>query len=387
MPDYMNIYKGLQCLSVRFTYIFSIIFLLVFKAQANESHVATLYQQFLTGTNSTGFIVFEREITFPPRRAKFSAPTSVGSNSVQQLNIPNKNYFSFCWADSNFIITSSSDAPLTNENDVASASRLYGYDGQSYWRLLNDASQTYINSKEGPGFLPPVDSASILTVIPKDEALSSRDKYVPNATLSTINELAAECRRVVQLGFSYPIQGKPSMVSSTVIIVNGVGGRTQTMHITGSMDHPEILNYDATTNAMAKFRVSIDYSTDTLIIDRLSASGRKPITTIHYKILSVRMPAPSQEKSMFSWQTYKANDGKVIAELAKSGATVSADFTKDGNLQPGKMLTPAKPLPGRAPNRIFIYLFFVVSTIGLLVFIFFILRQQIKRNPNKNIPL
>jgi hypothetical protein len=297
------------------------------QSQANGGPLQTLYRQFLAGTSPRGFITFEREIMLqqgpPPRARGFDTySTPVTNGPLQSTNHPgvqffkvkstNKSYWAFWWAGTNFIIATSTDRPLTNENDIASASRLYGHDGQSYWRLSYNSGRAYPLGAT-PGVSPPIYTRSVLMVIPAGGTANTPSEDQKFA-LTNLNSIAEECRQVVQLGFSYPMLGRPGILNSNRVVVRTGDGRAQTVQLKGSREQPDVLNYEATTNRMALYRVSMDYSTNTLTIDRLSSWGTASGISIRYKILSVRIPDEPQPESMFSPQTYLQTAGNVINE-------------------------------------------------------------------------
>lgn len=349
-----------------------------------NTNVETIYKTLLSGTNFSGLIVFEREITYPTIPAISARIQQTDNGADIKPAISNKNYFSYFWSGSNYIVACSSDAPITSENDIRISKKLYGYDGNNYWRFMRDAGYTYINSGEDRRFLAPIDSTSVLTVIPKDEALNSQGKYVSNATLSTINELSAECRRVAQLGFSFPMSGRPEIVNSNELVFSGFGGRVQSAHINGNFQKPNLIYFDSSPTVPASFRVALNYADDFVVIDKLSTAGKRPVITIRYRVLGFASSALPITGPIFSWSTYKPNEGKLLSELAKDGAIVGADINKDGNLQPTeRIIIAANPLAGHAHNRLIIYiLFFLVSIIlpGILYLAF----KQPKKPNNTN---
>ena len=290
--------------------------------QANRAPLDALYRQFLAGASPSGFVSFEREIstqrTPPPQTPRYGATRTPVTNGPPQITNTiqgrpaSKSYFAFCWAGTNFIIANSTDHQVTNENDFASAGRLYGYDGQSYWRLSYNSVRTYLMG-DRPGISPPIDTSSVLMVIPAvaNANTPSESQKFAQTNLSLIAE---ECWQVVQLGFSHPMLGHPGILNSNRMLVTGLNGWSQTLRLTGNRNHPDVLNYEATTNRMPIYRVTMDYPADALTIDRMSARGTASGISIRYKVLAVRMPDPAQPESMFSVQRYMPTTGNVIHE-------------------------------------------------------------------------
>jgi hypothetical protein len=343
------------------------------QTNAGEPIVQDLYKQYYSGGTSSGLIVFERNIIYPAKRASSAPSSNVSSNNVQPVAEVVKTFFTFRWCESNFVLAVSTGIAITNESDLGMADKLYGFNGNDYWRLLSDVTRTYVNSGEGPDFLAPVDSASVLSIIPKNEILTSKGQYVPNSTFSTINDLVGECRRVVQFGFSFPLQGKPNIVSTNRLVVSGVDGQTQVVSIDGDLEHPDVLIYGDSTNVQTKFRVAVDYDRNILKIDRLSSSGKRPANTIVYTVLLAQNSLSNKIDNVYSYQKYEPNQGRVITELAKNGATVSAKLQNNGEVVPQKkVLKAAKPLPGRDTNkRPYILIAFVAVSVvfGLVVLV------------------
>ena len=315
-------------------------------AFAQEGQLGTLVNRFLVGQEGSGFVVFERQILYPPMRRPVSVSTTNATNQETNLGLPPPFYCFFCWNNTNFVIGFSQNTQVTNTVGLGEANRLYGFDGSSYWQLLQEASHTYINSKVNSGILAPIDSASMLTVIPAKEAVPS-DMHVEDSTLTVIKELLAECRRVVQCGFSFPIDGTPETISSNGIAVKGAGSRLQNVRVIGNLKHPEELYYEPSTNVAMRFHVRFDYATESLVIDRLSRNGSRPVTSIRYRILAVKPLDTQPGARPFSWETYRSNAGRIIGEVIKDGATLSAEVGTNGQLQIGKIIQPAKMLPGQ----------------------------------------
>jgi hypothetical protein len=304
------------------------------KIQAEESRVAILYKHFLNGTNNSGRITFEREITFPIRR-------SLRQTDNDSPAAPRKACMVFSWKNANFFITSSPDHPiegpsLTNANSFSA----HGYDGQSFWSFANNNSTNYVRRGEAKELLQPVASSSQLEIIPKGEVENSRGKFVENPSMGTINGLLDECRRITQFGCSLPIQGQPRVLGSNTLMLTTLNGVSNTVQIVGDSEHPQTLS----TSSSNPYRVTIDYKTDTLIIDRMSTRGKLPVSTIKYKIMSIDLSDQGTKASNYSWQTYKAAAGNVFCKVAESGAVRKANITTNGEIEAGQVLKPARPL-------------------------------------------
>ncbi|MEI8288683.1 MAG: ATP-dependent metallopeptidase FtsH/Yme1/Tma family protein [Verrucomicrobiota bacterium] len=318
---------------------------------AQEGQLGTLVNRFLAGKEGSGFVVFERQILYPPMRRPVSVSTTNASKNETNLGLPPPFYFSFGWNQTNFVIGSSKNMPVTNSADVGESERLFGFDGSSYWRLSQGAVRYYINSKEEPGFLAPIDSASTLVVIPAEEVLNSDKMHVETPDFSVLNETVAECRRVAQCGFSFLLQRPPDMVGSNVMVVMGANSRSQEVRVVGSLQHPEELYYEPSSNGMLRFHVRLDYASESMIVDRLSLHGTKPVTSIRYHILAVKPWDTQPGARPFSWETYRSNAGRIIGEVIKDGATLSAEVGTNGQLQLGKIIQPAKMLPGTTTHQ------------------------------------
>src|ERR1043166_1000249 len=205
--------------------------LLVLPARADESRVAGLFQRFLTQTNTSGLVVFQREVALPVRPA-----AARSADGRFQSDSGRTNYYSFFWNGTNFLMAQSSEKPVTNETALASAKKICGYDGKFYWRLINDAVQTYTKPTNGAA-ADLVDSADMLTVVPQEEAEHADPRV--DRVMPALLELAAECRRVVQMGFTFPMAGPPVRVSSNTFTARGIDGMEQTAQMTGDPDRPE----------------------------------------------------------------------------------------------------------------------------------------------------
>jgi len=334
---------------------------------AQESKLDTLVNRFLSGQYDSGFIAFQRQILYPQIRTAAVDQSSNGTNKQTRFAQP---FYCFVgWNSTNFIIGFSESLQITNTAGLGDASRLYGFDGSSYWQLLQEASHNYIDSKENAGILPPSDSASVLTVIPAKEAASS-DTHVENSTLAVINELAAECRRVVQCGFSFPLVAIPDTIGSNGISVTGAGSRQQNVRVVGNLKHPEEFYYEPSTNVVMRFHVRFDYVSESMVIDRLSRNGPRPVTSVRYQILAIKpWDIPSTARP-FSWETYRSDAGRIIGEVVKNGATLNAEVGSNGQIQPGKIIEPAKPLPGYAHSVVWVYAALAVTTVFFLTLIF-----------------
>lgn len=307
-------------------------------AKAEEGMVALLYKQFLAGSNSTGFVVFDRTLIYPepPKHSAMKLPDGV----TLAKNPSNHHYYAFCWSGLKYFIASSDDAPLTNENDIMSAKRIEGYDGEYYWRLMIDAVQTYPETIYKPGFVAPIDSASILTLIPRDEKKSMEaDRTNENAMLESMVAFFDECRRVTQFGLSAEMMGRPVITGPDTLIVHDASGRQHSAQLMGSTNLPDCVDCNPVNNKAPRYRVSIDSATDTLTIDRFPKrlTAAKPSVVISYKVLAVHMPNLAKDDSIFAWQSYTAKVGKIDAQLIKKGETWSATITKDNQVVPGEV--------------------------------------------------
>ena len=356
------------------TFICVIVFFTFVGVRAAESYLTVLSRSFFMDTNSIGFAAFSRQMTFPRPRP---LPSAWGSNEKNSLTPPSPQttYLAYCWSGSNFIIASSRNAPVTNINDLTSADRLYGFDGDSYWEMtLNFPTRTYIKTADGADSFPPVDIVNRLTIIPKDESDREAGRYQTDVTLRTIKRLVMECRRVVQLGYSYPLAALPRVDTTNVILERGSSRQMDAGHFTGTQDHPEKFRFDTSP----PYEVEMDYAKNTLIIDGFSQTenhGR--VNQTRYQIITVETPNLFGKIGMFSWKTYKPQDGELATEMVKNGATHRAEITTNGSINLGTVVIPAKPLGFHSRSNITIIFFLIVTTaIGAVI-----LLRSYKRNP------
>jgi hypothetical protein len=151
----------------------------------------------------------------------------------------------------------------------------------------------------------------------------------------------------VQCGFSYPLQKAPELVSSNRLAVTGAASQTQTVRVVGSLPHPEDFFYEPSSNFVARYHVRFDHDSESLIIDRLNHEGTRTVLSIGYQIIAVKPWDIQPAAQPFSWETYRSNAGRIVANVIQDGATVSAKVTADGTLQLGGTTEPAQPLPAR----------------------------------------
>lgn len=279
--------------------------------------MAALYQRFLTGHQSTGFIAFERKLVFP------EPPNQVaGSEAFRNPSIPLKlDYRCFLWNGSKFLSVSS-DAPITNETDIVRSatsptriSDFCGYDGETYWNLRANVMRVYRKVDAGQyDQQVPIEINSTLAVFTREEELSlARGGRQSNRPLASILDHAAESRRVAQMGFSLPVEEPPTLVASNQMLLRSPDGRSQTVVFTGPREQPEILEYYAPSNTTGSFRVIPGFQTNTLTIDSLSSRSKLRTSTIRYRVLAASVPS-SLPASMFSWQSYRPTAGELIRE-------------------------------------------------------------------------
>jgi hypothetical protein len=352
--------------------LFFALFVFSTEGARGETHspLLLLYNALLAGTNSEGCVTFERQIVVPARGRS-------GSTNTPKLPPPDAAYVTFLWDGAKYLVAYSRRTP-TEERSISSAERLYGFDGTNYWRLLKSVSTTYLNEGGQSQILAPVDVQSQLTVISTEEASNALDRYVANPTLTTINEFAAECRRVVQLGFSFHLTQAPTWLNSNSFSIVSAGHGSQIVTVTGDAGSPDTITYSDSSNTLPKFKATVGFSENALVIDRLSSVTFRPFATIKYRVLSVRIPNTSAPSTAYSWQTYRADAGNVVAEVAKNGATVRGAFKDDGTLEPqNKVLAPAKPLPeSRKAPTVILWVLGVTSFVPLVLIFLFKWRQK-----------
>lgn len=293
--------------------------------QADEDCLASLYQRFLRGHQSTGFIAFERTVVYP------KAPTQVTETGTNgNPSIPKLDWRCFLWNGSKFLVVLS-DAPITNETDIAHSatspthiSIFCGYDGETYWSLRANTIRTYRKVDDVQyDEQRPIEIKSTLAVFTREEELSlAREGRKSNRQLAAILDRAAESRQVAQMGFSLPLEEPPTLITSNQMLLKSTDGRSQTVVFTGPREQPEILEYHAPSNTIGNFCVITGFQTNTLTIEGLSSRLKLRTSTIRYRVLAASVPS-SLPVSAFSWQTYQPTTGELIR--ATPGATGKPD--------------------------------------------------------------
>ncbi len=343
--------------------------------QARESKVERLYQEFLTAdSNSSGFITFSRELSVPQSRrtAESKGNTNGASDSsVARSSGSNLWYYACGWVGMKYIIALSREKPLVKLSDIPYAQTLEGFDGTNYWELsLNFPTKSYLLEKT-PGPRTPIDMHNNLTLIPKDEPLRERGKYVLDPMLSSILERIGECRRVCQFGFSYPLSKSPE-ISSNSLILRSAGLPTNmpngiVVEVAGKMEHPDTLNYSAEPpkGLPPAYAVAVDYANDALVITRLSKRGHK-VNEVSYRILAVDAPAPGGLAKMLSWAFYKEDAGDITAEIVTDGFTRKLDSE---TMRVGGITALPTPIVKKPASLIYVAIMLGVTVLGGLLLI------------------
>jgi hypothetical protein len=287
------------------------------RAATNEGPLAVLYHDFLSGSNRSGYVTFDRVVNYPPIP---SQGASVGS--IRRASSAT-NYVSFCWDGPQFVVC---ESPITATDRPSRGMRWYGYDGTNYWHLFTDNSVTY--RSDDKDLTRPLSSSSDLMVIPKTEAAGQP----ASSAVSSITELGAECRRVVQFGFSIPMERKPCVWKDTLSVESG-GLPPEMLKFKGALEHPEQLEPNSGSDSVPRVRAAVDFARNSLSIQKLNWRGSSWVYSNQYVVMSVRIPEPPATNPVFSWQSYKVG-GVINASLMKGGNTVRSEITPDGELRP-----------------------------------------------------
>ena len=301
-------------------------------AAPDHGRLAERYQQLFSGSITQGFVSFEREIVSPKIGPRRPLPATI----------------TFCWAGAHYLLAFTRGTAVTNAGALASADKLYGFDGEAYWCWQGNPPVRVFEKTDGHrGSGPPLDSFTTLHVIAKAEVLKGQGRYQPDAGFSASTALAAECREVVQFGFPYRLKGPPRLAGSELTFESAEDGTTVRALLDGDPHRPAGLSYALPTGK--GFRLVLDYAVDTVDIARLS--GTNVTADIRYHLLAFRTEGRAQVPSFFSWQTHVPETVSVMAEVVTNGATFLARITPDKELLLEKMLVPAKPLTEKPNNK------------------------------------
>lgn len=295
-------------------------------ARAAEGLLAEAYSRFLTGinfvagTNSQGFAAFTREI-------------------IRDGTPIIKDQFAFCWSDTRWVVANSSNAHVTNVNDLSKADQsFWGFDGEFYWRLSLNIPTGAPTSNGLPA------KASQLSIHPKADAHP------------VVTSTRRECWRVLQFGFTSELREPPRIVGSDMIL-NGVPGAVPLdntpkenvrVKLIGRSNHPDRLDYDKEVC----LRVSLDYPNDALTFEYFATNDpTRTVVTVHSKILAVSNLAAAPDNSVFNWRKYLP-PGQVTADLVTLEGTRRVKLDDKGNfsmytLTPNGelIMTPESPKP------------------------------------------
>ncbi len=322
--------------------------------RGSQDCLAELYQRFVSGANSHGLVAFDRTIVVPRRHG------------------PSKPLFvTFCWRDVCYLIALSRVAPITNVNNFASADKLYGFDGEAYWSFrLDSPVRVYRKAGQDRELLPPENSFNTLHVISKAEAVQQRGRTKPDTVLVTMTALASECRQLVQFGVSHPLSQTPRVSGSELFITGSDGGGSVVAELGGDPGRPSGLSYSLPGGKA--LRVMIDYATDTVRVTRLSDTHL--VAQMEYHLVFLEQAGEAPAPSVFSWQTYRADAGQLLAHVVRNGATFSAQIATNNTLRPVRKLVAASTDP-RATHRL-VSLLFVLAALGSGVLLFWAVRTR-----------
>jgi hypothetical protein len=234
-------------------------------------------------------------------------------------------------------------AAATNAEALAFGDRLYGFDGEAYWCWRrNPPVRVYEKADEHRGSGVPADEYTTLKVISKAEVVQERGRYEPDFEFSTGASLAAECREVVQFGFSSPLRGPPRLAGFDLTFEPAEDGAIVRARLTDDPLRPAGLSYSL--SAGEGLRLVFDYAADAVEIARLS--GTNVTAKIRYDLLVTRIGSQAQAPSIFSWRAYVPQATRVLAEVVTNGATFRASIATNNELMPEEMLVRARPLTG-----------------------------------------
>jgi hypothetical protein len=278
-----------------------------------------------------------------------------------------------------YLIALSKVAPITNANNLASADKLYGFDGEAYWSLrLDSPVRVYPRAGQDRELLPPENSFNTLHVISKAEAVQQRGRTKPDTVLVTMTALASECRRLVQFGVSYPLSQPPRVAGSELFVTGTDEGGSVVAELAGEPGRPSGLSYSLPGGKV--LRVRIDYATDTVRVSRLSDTHL--VAEMEYHLFFLEKEGEAPAPSVFSWQTYRADAGQLLAQVARNGATFSAQIATNNTLRPVRKLVAASTDP--SATRRLIALLFVLAALGSGLLLFRAVRTRGANIPDSN---
>jgi hypothetical protein len=286
-------------------------------AATNETPLATLYQAFLSGSNRSGYVTFDRISNYPPLPARNPA---IGNASRASSST---NFVCFSWDGPRFAVA---ESPVEPPGRPGSGMRWYGYDGTNYWQVSFDNAVTYARGDRE--LATPLASSSSLLVIP----ISETNNLPGRSAVSRIANRAEECRRVVQFGFSNPMEGKPHVRGDT-LTVEGEGRQSETLKFQGSIERPERFDPWPASNSLPRIRAVLDFQRNGLGIEKLTSGGSHFIYSNQYVLATVQISEPAVTNGVFSWQAHKPV-GRLNVVLFKAGAGVLAEITPAGEVRP-----------------------------------------------------
>jgi hypothetical protein len=335
--------------------ISSLVFISGFPVDARgaESNVIKLYRRFLSGADSSGFVLFTAEVV-PPESQK--AGTNMGVPRSPPRDIQPQ-YCAYFWDGPQWIVALSSTTPIKTTSELSSARMIYGFDNTNYWSITLQHPVRASMPTGGLPSLPPTELRDFLALIPVEEAARSRE-IQSNPALSAILLLIADCRRVTQFGYSFENTQAPEKNAGGLLVHGAATTNTTILHITGNPDYPDIVACDVPSPG---FRVQIDYTNDALTMDQLSPYGPLPARRSRYKILSLEDFIVPSGPDLFSWQTYRGLVQVLDASITTNGATSLAYVTQDNVLQSRGRTVPSQSKQDRHKKLI---IFLLGATVG-----------------------
>jgi hypothetical protein len=300
-------------------------------AAEDTNRVAILYQRFLSGQTSQGYVAFRKEFYLPGARSSLDTNTAPRSTNVEDIiaSAPNVHteYRACWWNGSNFVMALTIKGPVGVDAGI-SAALVYGFDGDTYWeyRMPTPPPTDRVSQRTTPSGAvftsqPPGQRGRLSSSFTAAEVEAARAKSMVPSQVSAADNWMAECRRVTQFGLGFSLDGAPQISGSTIVArMASARGDTQKLilEITGAPAHPDSLKFSGTE----MYRVLPDFSGDSITIDTLSKYGHIPSSRFRYHILEFAPYAPANASGIYSPSTYQAGtpDLKGLMDKAKAAA-------------------------------------------------------------------
>lgn len=342
---------------------------------AQDSKVASLYKYFSSNEDLPVFITFERNGLIPERH-KGTQDITFKDGTTGKLHFLDKDYISFCFYKSNYVIAFSESNPVLNVNEFTSSEELYGFDGTSYWML--DLTMPITVSNAGPtntSRIPSSLSFNRLILIPKEEALLAQKRFQNDVTLAAIRGLAAECWSVANVGCEFQLLKHPRTENSKIVI-EGIDGEMRNATIVGDQAMPGELIYDELADGK-RLEVKLDQHDDSIVIQRSVKTNI--YFQSRYRLLAFGMLPIDNSAALYSWRSYKDKVGNIIGAYLTNGAMVQIDFSKQGQMKLGDVTSPAIPnMQSKGLPKAIIYVLFTLVTASAVFLAY--RTKQTKRN-------